>query len=113
LQGHPLYRAADYNFLAPPAGLAANLLAAQSFIVYEGQISTTEDTVGAVRYRGKKINVIGSLTAHSTMGAMVSGETLNLFSGQTTISLGTPPRVDYRSLTERIRKTPQDNIVFV
>ena len=112
LQGHPLYRAAEYSFLAPPAGLAANLLAAQSFIVYEGQISTTEDTAGAVRYRGKKINVIGSLTAHSTMGAMVSGETLNLFTGQTTISLGTPPRVDYRSLTERIRKTPQDNIVF-
>ena len=112
LQGHPLYRAADYSFLAPPAGLAANLLAAQSFIVYEGQISTTEQTAGAVRYRGKKINVIGSLTAHSTMGAMVSGETLNLFTGQTTISLGTPPRVDYRSLTERIRKTPQDNIVF-
>ena len=113
LQGHPLYREAEYSFLAPPAGLAANLLAAQSFIVYEGQISTTEQTAGAVRYRGKKINVIGSLTAHSTMGAMVSGETLNLFSGQTTISLGTPPRVDYRSLTERIRKTPQDNIVFV
>ena len=113
LQGHPLYREAEYSFLAPPAGLAANLLAAQSFIVYEGQISTTEDTAGAVRYRGKKINVIGSLTAHSTMGAMVSGETLNLFTGQTTISLGTPPRVDYRSLTERIRKTPQDNIVFV
>ena len=112
LQGHPLYRAADYSFLAPPAGLAANLLAAQSFIIYEGQISTTEQTAGAVRYRGKKINVIGSLTAHSTMGAMVSGETLNLFTGQTTISLGTPPRVDYRSLTERIRKTPQDNIVF-
>jgi len=112
LQGHPLYREAEYSFLAPPAGLAANLLAAQSFIVYEGQISTTEQTAGAVRYRGKKINVIGSLTAHSTMGAMVSGETLNLFTGQTTISLGTPPRVDYRSLTERIRKTPQDNIVF-
>ncbi len=112
LQGHPLYRAADYNFLAPPVDLAANLLAAQSFVVYEGQITTTEDTAGAVRYSGKKINVIGSLTAHATMGAMVAGESLNLFTGQTTINLGTPARVDYRTLTDRIRKTPQDNIVF-
>ena len=112
LQGHPLYRAADYSFIAPPANLAANLLAAQNFTPYEGQITLVEETAGGTRYRGCKVNLNGSLSALSTMGALVAGETVDLKTGSTTIDLGTPPRLDYRTLVDRIRKTPQDNIVF-
>lgn len=112
LDGYPLYKPADYSFIAPPANLAANLLAAQDFIPYEGEISLTQETVGAVRYRGCKINVDNSLTPHASMGALVSAETLDLKQGTTQITLGTPPRVDYRTFVDRIRKTPQDNIVF-
>lgn len=112
LDGHPLYRPADYSFISPPANLAANLLAAQDFVPYEGEIALTQETVGAVRYRGCKINVANSLTPHASMGALVSAETLDLKQGTTQITLGTPPRVDYRTFVDRIRKTPQDNIVF-
>jgi hypothetical protein len=112
LDGHPLYRPADYSFISPPTNLAANLLAAQNFVPYEGEIALTQETVGAVRYRGCKINVDNSLTPHATMGALVSAETLDLKQGTTQITLGTPPRVDYRTFVDRIRKTPQDNIVF-
>jgi hypothetical protein len=112
LQGHPLYRAADYSFIAPPANLAANLLAAQNFTPYEGDITLVEQDAGAVRYRGCKVNLAGSLSALSSMGALVSAETLDISTGSTTIELGTPPRLDYRTLVDRIRKTPQDNIVF-
>jgi len=113
LQGHPLYRAADYSFIAPPANLAANLLAAQNFTPYEGGIALVEETAGGTRYRGCKVDLVGSLTALASMGALVSGETIDIMTGSTAIDLGTPPRLDYRSLVDRIRKTPQDNIVFL
>lgn len=113
LDGYPLYKPAEYSFISPPANLAANLLAAQDFIPYEGEIGLTQETVGAVRYRGCKINVANSLTPHASMGALVSAETLDLKQGTTQITLGTPPRVDYRTFVDRIRKTPQDNIVFL
>jgi hypothetical protein len=112
LQGHPLYQEADYSFIAPPANFASNLLASQNFTPYEGQITLVEDTAGGTRYRGCKVNVSGSLPALSTMGALVAAETIDIGTGITTIDLGTPPRLDYRSLVDRIRKTPQDNIVF-
>lgn len=112
LDGHPLYRPADYSFIAPPANLAANLLAAQNFVPWEGDVTISEEQAGTTRYRGCKVNIANSLTAHASMGALVSAETLDLKSGITSIELGTPPRVDYRTFVDRIRKTPQDNIVF-
>jgi hypothetical protein len=108
-----LYRQGDYSFVYPPANLAENLVAAQNFVPYEGGISIVEEVPGGTRYRGCKVNIVGSLSAHSTMGALVAEESINLATGQTSISLGTPPRLDYRTFVDRIRKTPQDNIVFV
>jgi len=108
-----IYRPGDYSFVYPPANLAANLVAAQNFVPYEGGISIVEEVPGGTRYRGCKVNIVGSLSEHSTMGALVSEESINLATGQTAISLGTPPRLDYRTFVDRIRKTPQDNIVFV
>jgi hypothetical protein len=108
-----IYKEADYTFIAPPANLAANLLTAQNFIPYEGIISIVEEIPSGTRYRGCKVNIVGSLSAHSTMDALVSEESINLATGQTSITLGTPPRLDYRTFVDRIRKTPQDNIVFV
>lgn len=110
--GAKVFAPADYSFIAPPANLASNLLAAQNFIPYEGDIMLTEQTAGTTRYRGCKVNVSGSLSAHSSMAALVSSETLDLKTGETVIELGTPPRVDYRTFVDRIRKTAQDNIVF-
>jgi hypothetical protein len=108
-----VYKPADYSFINPPAGLADFLKSSQNWIPYEGAITLEEEEVGATRYRGNKINLINSLPAFSTMGALVSGESLEIESGRTTINLGAPARNDYRTLVDKIRKTSQDNIVYV
>ena len=108
-----IYREADYTFLNPPSGLAANLLAAQNFVPYAGSIDLIEQTAGGTRYCGKVVNVASSLSAYSTMKALVESESLDLKSGSTSIGLGTPARLDYRTFTDRIRRTPQDNIEYL
>jgi len=108
-----VYKPADYSFINPPTGLAEFLCSTQNWIPYEGSIQLEEEDVGATRYRGNKINLINSIPAYSTMGALVSGESLEIETGRTTINLGAPARNDYRTLVDKIRKTSQDNIVYV
>jgi hypothetical protein len=110
--GTKLYAPADYSFIAPPANLASNLLSTMNFVPYEGNIRLTEETAGGTRYRGCKVNLASTRPELSSMGAMVAEETIDLKNGTTDISLGTPPRLDYRSFTDKIRRTSQDNIVF-
>jgi len=108
-----LYKAADYSFINPPAGLADFLRLTQNWLPYAGEIVLEQEDVGATRYVGTKVNITNSLAAFSTMGALVSGETIEIESGRTTIQLGAPPRNDYRTLVDKIRKTSQDNISYI
>ena len=108
-----LYRAADYSFISPPAGLAQFLKEAQDFVPYEGAVQIIGQDVGATRYRGTKVSVTNSLAEYSSMGALVASESLDIKSGTTQVALGQAPRLDYRTLVDRIRKTSQDNIVYV
>lgn len=108
-----VYRPADYSFIAPPANLAANLKAAQDWLPYEGDIEIVEQDAGGTRYRGCKINLTNSFSQFTSMGALVSSERLDIKNGTTTITLGQPPRLDFRTFVDRIRKTPQDNIVYI
>jgi len=107
------YRSADYSFIFPPAGLAAFLQGAQSWLPYEGSINLVQEDVGGTRYRGNRINITNSLPAFTSMGALVESETLDIKTGSTTINLGCPPRNDYRTIVDKIRKTSQDNIVYI
>lgn len=111
--GATVYQNADYSFAFPPAGLAANLLAAQNWLPYEGTIQLSEQDAGSTRYRGTKVNVTGSLSSLSTIGALVQSESLDIMNGTTTISLGCAPRNDYRTFVSKIRKTSQDNIIYL
>jgi hypothetical protein len=110
--GTKVFAPADYSFISPPANLAANLLSTMNFIPYEGTVRITEQTAGGTRYRGCKVNLANTRSELSSMGAMVAEETLDLKNGTTDLTLGTPPRLDYRSFTDKIRRTSQDNIVF-
>jgi hypothetical protein len=107
------YKPADYSFINPPAGLADFLRLTQNWLPYAGEIVLEQEDVGATRYAGTKVNITNSLPAFSTMGALVAGETIEIESGRTTIQLGAPPRNDYRTLVDKIRKTSQDNIVYL
>lgn len=111
--GATVYQNADYSFAFPPAGLAENLLAAQNWLPYEGTIQLSEQDAGSTRYRGTKVNVTGSLSSLSTIGALVQSESLDIMNGTTTISLGCAPRNDYRTFVSKIRKTSQDNIIYL
>jgi hypothetical protein len=108
-----IYRSADYTFIAPPANLAANLKAAQDWLPYEGDIEIIEEDVGVTRYRGCKINISNTLTDFAAMGALVASERLDIAAGTTTITLGQPPRLDFRTFVDRVRKTPQDNFEYL
>lgn len=109
--GATIYKPVTYTFTAPPADLAANLLTAQSWTPYEGNIEINEDDVGGTRYRGCKIDLTGSrVTAHATMGALVSAEEVDLFSNVLSISLGAPPRINFQQFMDKIRQPPQANI---
>lgn len=108
-----LYRTADYSFISPPAGMAQFLKEAQDYVPYEGAVQIVEQDVGATRYRGTKVSVTNSLAEYSSMAALVAGESLDIKSGTTQVALGQAPRLDYRTLVDRIRKTSQDNIVYV
>lgn len=111
--GGAVYAPSDYSFIYPPLGLAAFLQGAQNWLPYEGNINLVQEDVGAVRYRGCKINISNSLTEFAAMGALVESETLNISNGSTSINLGCAPRNDYRTIVDKIRKTSQDNIVYV
>jgi hypothetical protein len=113
LSGFPIFRSEDYTFLVPTASLAANLKAAQDFIPYAGTIELVEEDVGATLYSGKVINIASGFPEYAAMKALVESESLDLKSGATTISLGTPPRLDFRSFTDKIRRTPQDNFEYI
>lgn len=108
-----VFKPADYSFINPPLGLANFLRETQNWLPYEGEIVLEQEDVGAARYVGTKVNVTNSLPFLSTMGALVSSETLEIESGRTTITLGAPPRNDYRTIVDKIRKTSQDNIVYI
>ena len=108
-----IYKPADYSFINPPTGLADFLRTTQNWLPYTGEIVLEEEDVGATRYAGTKVNITNSLPSFSEMGALVSGESIEIESGRTTIQLGAPPRNDYRTLVDKIRKTSQDNISYI
>ena len=108
-----VFRESDYSFISPPAGLASFLRSAQNWLPYEGSINLTQEDVGSTRYRGCKINISNSSSQFATMGALVASEVLDIQNGSTTINLGPAPRNDYRTIVDKIRKTSQDNIVYV
>lgn len=108
-----VYRPADYGFIFPPAGFAAGMQESQGWLPYTGRLAFEEEEAGGTRYRGCKVDVTGALPEYATMGALVESEALDLDTGRTSLTLGAPARLDYRTFVDRTRRTSQDNIVYV
>jgi len=108
-----LYRPADYTFIHPPPGFAAGLQESQGFVPYVGSLTLREQNAGGTRYRGCVINLTGGLPELSSMKALVQSEEIDIDSGTTTLTLGAPPRLSYQDFVSRIRKTSQDNILYL
>lgn len=108
-----LYKPWEYDFIAPPAGFTAGLLAAQNYIPVEGLLAFLAEEAGATRYMPSAINVSNASSAFATMRAMISAEELDLEAGLTTLTLGAPARFSYKDLVNKMRGSSNDNIVYL
>jgi hypothetical protein len=105
-----VYRAWDYDYAFPPAGLAESLVAAQNWIPWEGSIELVDKAPNPNQYRAAKLHVTDCLPECATMGALVKSTTYNLKNHHTTLDLGSPARIDFATLADRFRGHPKDNI---
>lgn len=110
-----LIRQEDYGFVNPPAGLAADLLATQNWLPYQGSVSTVidPDSIPLTHLVGAKMNIEEVTGDLETMGALISGQTVTLRTGQISYSLGAPARLAYRDIVSRFRQSGADNVVWI
>jgi hypothetical protein len=108
-----VYRQWDYDYVTPPTTLAADLLAAQNWIPYEGTITTVSETVDGAQALANKYNIANGIASLATIGALPKRVDYNLETGTRAIQLGAPARVDFGSLAGKFRRSPKDNIVYI
>lgn len=102
----------DFEYLAPPSGLASNLLSAQNFTPYEGTIRVQTPTAPAPFELSARYNITNAQTELASMNALAKAVTLDLLSFELGIELGAPTRFDFKTLAGKIRQTPQTNIAI-
>jgi len=108
-----VYRKQDYEFVNPPDGLAFDLLQTQNWTPYEGDIQLRSSEVASTRLIDKKINLSNSLPEHVAMGAMANEVVYDIAGLSTTLYLGAPARLSYKSLVRRFRQPSRDNFVYL
>jgi hypothetical protein len=108
-----IYKPQDYDYLAPPTSLAANLLSAQNFTPYEGNIrliySGLPPLGNELQY---KVNLAGSQAGLATAGALTRAATFDLAGQSLDLELGAPSRFNFSTLGGKVRQTPQTNITI-
>jgi hypothetical protein len=108
-----IYKPQDYEYLAPPASLASNLLSAQNFDPYEGSIRlVVSDLGGLVNYLQYKFNITGAQTGLATADALPRAITYDLAATSFDIEIGAPSRFNFSTLGGKVRQTPQTNITI-
>lgn len=99
-----------YQFYSPPAGLAADMLAASNWVPWQGTITRKLETLTAEQPLAKKFSVSGVGTGASTAQALPMSHELDLARRTSTIRLGPPSRRDFASLINRTARSSRDNI---
>jgi hypothetical protein len=108
-----LIRSEDWGWLNPPEGLAANLLAAQNWIPWEGRVPVVPEDIPPGNAVGSVLNITGFMTETSAMRALISSYTVRPSTGQITYTLGPPARHSYRDLCNRFRQSGADNMCWI
>ena len=108
-----IFRKADYGYFRPPATLATDLAAAQSFPPIHGFLQTVPTTSPDLGWTGRVFNLAGGLPEHAIMRALAQSASTNLYTGATRIELGAPQRLSFSALASRLRRTAQDNIRYL
>lgn len=109
-----IYKPQDFEYLSPPANLAANLRSAQNFTPYEGNIRIVSPSsfVALSNELQYKINIVGSQAGLSTAGALVRAATYDLANSSLDLEIGAPSRFNFSALGGKVRQTPQTNITI-
>lgn len=105
-----IYKAQDFDYTAPPSGLASSLLAAQNFTPYDGRIDLEYTVPATGASLATLYNIASAQTNLATMNAMPRAVTIDLTSYKVRIDLGSPSRFDLKTLAGKVRATPQTNI---
>lgn len=113
VQGSPTAPTIAYDYTKPPADLAANLLSAQDWLPWKGAIELVGAEADAANLLDRKFNIEGAWAPAANANALASEIEHDLAAETTRITLGTPARHDYRSLVNRVRRSGQDNIVWL
>lgn len=108
-----IYKPWDYDYLTPPAGLAASLRGAQNWVPWEGSVDLVDPFATGANLLAQKINIAGTLAECASMGALLSGMSYDLTRERTRYEIGAPARTDFGSLVSRIRREPKDNIIYL
>lgn len=108
-----IYRQWDYDYLAPPAGLASALLGTQNWLPWEGRIVSVADDLDGSNCLNLKTNATGTLADCAAMGALSKQVSYDLTLSRKTVRLGASARVDFGTLASRFRRNPKDNIVYL
>jgi hypothetical protein len=106
-------KAEDYGFISPPAGLAGDLLAAQNWLPYEGEISLVGVPLPPGNQVGAALNLLNVRPEHANMKALIHETSHTLATGETSYLLGSPARESYLTLANRFRSTGHDNIEYI
>jgi hypothetical protein len=108
-----IYKPQDYDYLAPPASLASNLLSAQNFTPFEGSIRLGYSALPALTNELQyKVNISGAQSSLTSAGALPRVVTYDLASQSLDIELGAPSRFNFSTLGGKVRQTPQTNITI-
>ena len=108
-----IYKVQDYEYLAPPTGLASNLLSAQNFDPYEGNIKLIVSSLGQlVNYLQYKYRIYGAQAGLATADALPRAVTYDLAGQSLDIEIGAPARFAFGVLGGKVRQTPQTNITI-
>jgi len=109
----PFYKPLAYEFEIPPSDLAENLRRAQAWTPYVGTIGLEVEGEAFERKTGSTINLAGGRSAWETMGGLVQGERLDLFSLAHVLNLGLPERLSGSTPVTRLERSSSDSVVLL
>jgi len=107
-----IYAKAAYEYLTPPAGMAAGMLAAANFIPYEGNVALNPGYAWT-RFIGRRLNVANADTDLASAGALIQSAAVTLASGAVVLRCGAPLRVSLNSIVSRYSSSTKDNIALL
>lgn len=108
-----LYRKSDYDYITPPAGMAAGLLAAQNWVPWEGSLQQVSDAPTGSQLLGYNFNLLNGFSDCASMKALARSIVYDFGNGRTTINIGPPRRTDFKGLANKFRRSPSDNIIYL